>query len=165
MQRIVVGKVLGAHGVRGWLKIQSFTQPDENILRYAPWFFVRTEQEIPVKLLTGRRQAGHIVAQIADITDRDQAQQWQGTLIYVDRAELPEPEHGHYYWSDLLGLQVQTEHGQVLGTVSGLLETGANDVLVVQGERERLVPFVLGQHVKQVDLKQRLITVDWDPDF
>ena len=107
-----------------------------------------------------------LVVGLRDYTDRDQARSLIGLEIAVPRAELPAPEEGEYYWADLVGLKVETTEGQILGTVDHLIETGANDVLVVHGEdRERLIPFVADQVIRRVDLAAGLIQVDWDPDF
>jgi len=105
------------------------------------------------------------VARLADCTDRDQAQLLMGCEIGIRRDQLPALAPGEYYWNDLIGLRVFNTEGDDFGTVQQLLETGANDVLVVQGEQERLIPFVMKQVIVEVDLDQGRIRVDWDKDF
>ncbi|HDN69444.1 MAG TPA: 16S rRNA processing protein RimM, partial [Gammaproteobacteria bacterium] len=100
-----------------------------------------------------------------DCHDRDAAAALTGTDIGIYRSQLPPVDADEYYWSDLMGMQVITKDDQVLGVVDHLLETGANDVIVVKGEQEHLVPYIKGQVVKSVDLEARIIRVEWDPDY
>jgi len=116
-------------------------------------------------LVEGRPQGAAVVARLEGVEDRDQAIALKGTRILVPRQCFPEASPGTYYWADLIGLDVVTVAGVALGKVRGLLETGANDVLDVKGDRDRLIPFVVGEFVKNVDLAESRITVDWDPEF
>lgn len=106
-----------------------------------------------------------VVAHLDGVVDRDEAQQLCGWDISIDQRQLPEPEAGEYYWADLVGLKVKNLDGTDLGVVDHLLETGANDVLVVKGDRERLIPFLQQHTVIKINLDAGLMTVDWDPDF
>ena len=135
----------------------------EAILGYRPWLL--GEQKNPVKIVDGRKQGKGLVALLPGFEDREQAIKLVGQQIFVERDQLPPTVEGEYYWTDLEGLEVHTTNGDVLGRVEKLMETGANDVLVIRGEREHLVPFVQGQYVKRVDLEGGLIEVDWDPEF
>jgi len=163
---INVGEVSGVFGVKGWVKVFSFTQPRENILSYSPWYLQKGKEVRKVKLLNGQRQGKLVVAEIDGITDRDAAAALLGWKILIDKNQLPAPEEGEYYWADLLGLKVETDQGVALGVVDHLLETGANDVLVVKDEkRERLIPFLQQQTVLKIDLENGLMVVAWDPDF
>lgn len=162
---IVVGRVVGLFGVRGWVKIRSYTQPPENILNYHPWTVVMQGQrrEVPV---TASRVHGHgIVVQLQGGTDRDAVRDLIGADIAVHRRQLPPPEEGRYYWADLVGLEVLDAAGRSLGRVDHLMATGANDVLVVRGERERLIPFIRGRIIKDIDLERGTLTAEWDADF
>ncbi|QKT04719.1 ribosome maturation factor RimM [Ectothiorhodospiraceae bacterium 2226] len=161
---IEMGRVAGLYGVRGWVKVWSYTQPRENLLAYPEWILRRGEQEWTVSV-EARVHGRGLVARLGDIEDRDAAAAWVGADILVPRAALPPLAPGEYYWSDLIGLEVVTLTGTPLGEVADLLETGANDVLVVRGDRERLVPYVKDTVVHEVDLAARRIRVDWDPDF
>jgi 16S rRNA processing protein RimM len=105
------------------------------------------------------------VAKLATVNDRDEARVLVGADIAVDRCQLPALAKDEYYWNDLVGFDVVTQNGASLGRVTGLMETGANDVLVVSGDRERLVPFIRNRVVLEVDAEARRIEVDWDPDF
>lgn len=165
-QYIVVGEISGVFGIKGWVKVYSFTEPRENILNYSPWILRKGSDVKTFEVLDGNLQGKAVVASLAGITDRDVAAGLGGYEIVIDSALLPEPEEGEYYWRDLIGLKVETEQGVALGVVDYLLETGANDVLVVKaGEKERLIPFLQGQFVKKIDLESGLMIVDWDPEF
>ncbi|MCF7983546.1 MAG: ribosome maturation factor RimM [Thiohalocapsa sp.] len=158
---IVLGRISGLYGVRGWVRIFSDTDPRENILRYSPWLLDGT----PYEVAEGKRHGKGLVARVRGFEDRDQAAGLIGKNIAVRRDQLPPPRADEFYWADLEGLAVVTTEGTDMGRVSHLFETGANDVLVVAGDRERLIPFVWGDVVKDVDFAQALIRVDWDPDF
>lgn len=162
---IALGRIAGAYGVKGWVKIISNTSPQENIIDYPVWLIGRHGEWAECKVVSGRVHGKGVVVQLEHVSDRDQAQAMKGTEIAVYRDQLPDPQEGEYYWVDLEGLRVQTESGVDFGHVDHVFETGANDVLVVKGERERLLPFIKGQVIKSVDFQQRLIVVDWDPEF
>jgi len=158
---IVLGRVSGLYGVRGWVRVFSGTEPRENILRYSPWLL--DGQALAV--VEGKRHGKGVVARLSGCDDRDQAAALIGKTIAVRRAQLPPPRADEFYWADLEGLLVETLNGTGLGRVSHLFETGANDVLVVQGERERLLPFVWDEVIKDVDFDAGVICVDWDASF
>jgi len=143
----------------------SYTEPRENIVHYQPWYLCCGEQWQARRLVEGRQHGKGVVARLDGCTDRDQALALMNCEIGVRRDQLPAPAQGHYYWNDLLGLEVVNLQRESLGRVDHLLETGANDVLVVAGERERLIPFVLDKVVKRVDLEAGVIQVDWDRDY
>lgn len=160
------GEISGVFGVKGWVKVFSYTQPRENILQYSPWILRKKGSEQDVKLIAGRRHGNAVVAELQGISDRDAALDLIGAEILIRRSQLPKNPPGEYYWADLVGLTVENQEGIVLGRVDHLMETGANDVLVVvDGEVERLIPFVQQQVVLSVDLDSGMIVVDWDPDF
>jgi len=158
---VVLGRITGVYGVRGWVRIFSDTEPRENILRYSPWY---VDGE-PRKVAEGRRHGKGLVARLQGCDDRDQAAALVGREIAIRRDQLPPPSADEFYWADLEGLRVVTLDGVALGEVSHLFATGANDVLVVRGERERLLPFVWGPVIADVDFGAGLIRVDWDPEF
>ncbi|MBN8727900.1 MAG: ribosome maturation factor RimM [Xanthomonadales bacterium] len=163
---VLLGKIVGVHGVRGEFKLESYTEPRARIFDYRPWLLRSAAGEVASDGARGREQGKGLVAVLPDIADRDAAMALVGTEIWVPRAALPAPAPGEYYWSDLEGLEVVNLEGVALGRVSHLVATGANDVLVVRdGDRERLVPFVIGDFVTGVDLERQRITVDWDPEF
>lgn len=135
----------------------------EAILQYRPWLL--GEDRKPVKIVDGRKQGKGLAALLPGFEDREQAATLVGTQIFVRREQLPATEKDEYYWSDLEGLEVKTTQGELLGRVERLMETGANDVLVIRGNREHLVPFIQGQYVTRVDLEDGTIEVDWDPEF
>lgn len=170
MRLVSLGRVVGVYGVRGWIRVHSYTRPAENLLQYRRW---RLQCDTPyeAQVLEARTQGSGLVASItgADgvaISDRDLAARLLGADIQVDRAEMPEPPEGSYYWADLIGLAVYAESGQMLGTVAEMMDNGAQDVLIVDDHgTRRLIPFVRGPIVKAVDLAAGTISVDWQPDW
>ena len=164
-RRVLLGKVVAAHGVQGQLKLQSYTEPPANLLGYKPWILVQGGRELLIERPNGRLAGQVLVVGVPDVTERDGAMALVGAEVYVERASLPKADPGEYYWSDLEGLEVVTIEGTSLGSVSHLFATGANDVMVVKGERQRLIPFLPEQVVRAVDLEARRIEVDWDPEF
>lgn len=186
-QRIFLGHVTGVSGLKGWIKIHSDTNPRENIVSYPAWWLEQSSGWSQVKVVDGRPQGKTIVAQIEGISSPEQASELIGAKIAVDRGSMPQLSSGEYYWADLTDMQVQTSDGIQIGPVSRLFETGANDVMVVTDEREQpveeagnaqasgksvlavkkevLVPWLVPDVIKDVDMSNRIITVDWDPDF
>jgi 16S rRNA processing protein RimM len=168
-RQVMVGRVSGIFGVQGWVKIHSFTQPVENIFRYRPWRLRQENQSEKTandyEVVDSRRQGKGLVAQFSGIDDRDKAVALVGAEIFVERRQFAGTRPGEHYWADLVGLPVETVDGQPLGVVDSLLATGANDVMVVEGDRRHLVPFIAGQVVKDVDMDAGKIVVEWDPDF
>ena len=163
---ITVGRVHGAFGVRGELKLESFTAPESAILRYQPWTLRDAQgRERGIEGVRGRAGAKGLVATIPGIEGRDAAEAMRGTEILVPRSVLPPPAPGEYYWVDLEGLRVRNLEGIDFGTVSHLFSTGANDVLVARGERERMIPFLAPDYIRSVDFDAGVVTVDWDADF
>lgn len=160
-QPIVLGRIAGVYGVRGWVRVFSDTDPRDNILRYAPWLLNGTLHRV----LEGRKHGKGLVVRLEGCDDRDQAAALVGQAISIYRDQLPAPRPDEFYWADLEGLLVETLNGEPLGRVSHLFSTGANDVLVIKGERERLLPFVWDDVVKDVDFDAGVMRVDWDPDF
>ena len=162
---VTLGRISGAHGIQGWVRVHSDTSPRENILNYSPWHLVRQGRRELRKVMAGRRQGKSVVAKLAACSDRNAAEVLVGALIEVPRSALPATRPGEYYWADLVGLEVRTLDGVDLGRVEQLFETGSNDVIVVQGERERLIPYIWDQVVREVDLDAGTMLVDWDPEF
>ena len=163
---ILVGRFHGAFGVKGEVKLESFTDPPERIFRYQPWTLRDAQgRERACEGARGRATNKGVVATIPDIADRDAADALRGTEVWVARSTLPPPAPGEYYWVDLEGLRVVNLEGVSFGTVSHLFSTGANDVLVAQGDRERMIPFVEPDYIKAVDFDAGVVTVDWDADF
>ncbi len=164
-RRILLGRVLGAFGVRGEIKLQSFTDPPMALLKYQPWRLLHAGAESELSGASGRDTAKGVVARFPGVEDRDAAEALRGAEVWVERSRLPAPKSGEYYWIDLEGLSVVNREGVVLGTVSHLFETAANDVIVVTGDRERLIPFLPDRFVFAIDFEAKTITVDWDADF
>jgi 16S rRNA processing protein RimM len=163
---VTLGRIVGAFGVQGWVKVHSDTDPPENIVRYSNWYLIGPGQTNSRRVDQGKRHGKSVVAKLAGCNDRDAAEQLRGLEIAVRRGQFSDHlAEGEYYWTDLEGMSVITIDGQELGTVAQLFETGSNDVMVVRGDRERLIPYIWDQVVVEVDLAERRIRVNWDPDF
>ena len=162
---IVIGKIVGVYGIKGWLKVLSFTRPKENILEYVPWLVKQNEVWQAMQVVEGRPQGKGLIASFAGITDRDEAMALVDSEIAIERDQLPKAKEGEFFWVDLINLQVINKQNEILGVVTELLETGANDVLVVEAEKQRyLIPYVQDVYIKDVDLEQGIIQVDWQSD-
>ncbi|MDM8561637.1 ribosome maturation factor RimM [Candidatus Parabeggiatoa sp. HSG14] len=163
--RIMLGRINGLYGVGGWLKIFSYTNPRVNILNYSPWLLYHQKQWQTMLVSEGKKQGKGIIVRLDTIHDRNEATHLLGADIFVDRSQLSPTLADEYYWADLIGLTVINCQGITLGQVDYLIETGANDVLVLKGEYECLIPFVLNHTVLEIDLTQRVLRVDWEADF
>ena len=159
-----MARVAGAFGVKGWIKLQVYTERVDGLLDFPVWWLGRDGSWEPAELESGSAHGASLVAKLKGVDDRERAAALRGLEVAVPRAALPPSEEGEYYWADLQGLRVRNLEEQALGTVTGLVETGANQVLVVQGERERLIPFVSAV-VKSGDLARGELVVDWGADF
>ncbi|HSC67486.1 MAG TPA: ribosome maturation factor RimM [Cellvibrio sp.] len=176
-EKVVVGKLTSVYGIKGWVKVHSYTDPPEKIFTFSPWFLTNTEDETrhTTAVIDGYRAHGKgLVAHIKGIDDRNEAALFCQRLIAVEMGELPKLPEGEYYWQQLTGLQVLSNYEDqapvLLGEVSGLMETGANDILVVApcegsiDKRERLLPYV-DAYILKIDLAAGSMLVDWDPEF
>ena len=164
LEPLVLGRVVGAFGVRGWVKVYSYTDPREAVLNYKGLMLGRNGEWQSAEVVAGQRHGKSVIAQFEGVDDRDQSEAMVGADIGVSREALPEPGDGRFYWSDLIGLTVVHRDGTKLGIVESMLETGAHDVMVVVGDHERLIPFVNDEIVLGVDLSLRQIKVDWEWD-
>lgn len=162
---VALGQVSGIYGVRGWVKVFSYTRPRENILKYRNWYLKIDGAWKLHNITEGHLSGQAVVVKLAGLDDRDLARKFIGVDIAILRSALPKPADGEYYWADLEGLDVVTVEGVSLGQVDHLMNTGANDILVVRGDQERLIPYARGHVVKEVDMVARRITVDWPTDF
>jgi 16S rRNA processing protein RimM len=161
---VVMGRIAAPYGVLGWVNVLPDTEMLDGLFDYPVWW-VQAEGTWHEFLVEDAKVHGdHLVAKLQGIADRDQAFRLKGKLLAVPREQLPEPEEGDYYWSDLIGLTVKNVQGVELGRVKELFETGANDVIVVEGEHERLIPYI-DQVVLEVDLAGKRMLVDWDAEF
>lgn len=162
---VIVGRISGIYGVKGWVRIFSYTTPRTNILSYSPWQVCIEGEWQTIEALEGRDHGKGVIAHLAGYDDPDSVRLLINADIAVDRRQLPATAAGEYYWTDLIGLRVVTVDGIELGRVDHLMATGANDVLVVKDDRDRLIPFIPDEVVVEVDTENRIIRVDWDPDF
>ena len=169
--RIKIGRITTIYGLKGWVKIFSNTELIDNIFSYQPWQMRINGQWQEVKVKEGKRHGKGLIAKLEDCNDRDQAKLYLGAEIAVDQSQLSDLEEGDYYWSQLVGINVETEAGVKLGKIDYLIATGANDVLVVKSSQasidseERLIPWLPGQVITKINLSKGVIHVNWDPDF
>lgn len=170
-ERIIVGRISGVYGVKGWVKVYSYTSPRDNIRQYSPWLLHVGNEWLSVKVDASRMQGKGVVAHLEGCDDRDEARKFIDAEIAVLRSQLAPTQAGEYYWRDLIGLQVVNIRGEVLGTVDHLMETGANDVLAVKplngeaGTEMLLIPYVVDDVIKHVDLENGTCEVDWETDY
>lgn len=159
-----MGRIFAPYGVRGWVKVRPQTEKPDGLLAYRTWWLRKQGEWRPYRLVEGRVHGADLVARLDGIEDRDRAAELRGSEVAVPRSELPPAPEGEYYWTDLIGLDVVNREGVRLGQVAEVFATGANDVLVVRGDRERLIPFV-EPVVVEVDVENSLLTLDWGADY
>lgn len=163
--KIIVGRFGAAFGLKGWIKVITFTNPPENILDYHPWWVQQKNGWEKLILTEGKLHGRQVIVKLPTCEDCDQARLYTNKNIAIDAGQLPTLSKNEYYWADLVGLAVSNKEGEDLGTVDHVMATGANDVLVVvNGEKERLIPFIKDV-VITVDIKKKKILVDWQSDF
>ncbi|MBX3703835.1 MAG: 16S rRNA processing protein RimM [Steroidobacteraceae bacterium] len=161
----MLGRIAGPFGVRGWVKVASFTDPPEQILEFPCWrVALPAGGSRELRPLEGRRHGKGLVARIEGVDGRDGAMALARGELWIERGELPALGAGEYYRADLVGLEVVNQDGRPLGRVDHFLDLPANPVMVVSGEREHWVPLV-PRHLRRVDLERGRVVVDWDPDF
>lgn len=160
---VIIGRFGAPFGIKGEIKVNSFSDPIEAIIDYDPWYIETDEGWQELDLESCRHQGNFIIAKINDIDDRDEVRRYTNTHIAVGRAQLPDTEEDEYYWNDLQGLAVRTQHNEVLGTVKEVFSNGAHDILVIEGEKRHLIPFIWDHFIQTVSLEQGEIIVDWNP--
>lgn len=168
--RLRVGTVNGAHGIKGWNKVFSYTDPKEQIISYQPWWVGPGPIEPSLKVEEWRWQGDRLIVRFEGSVTRNEAERLVGSEIWIEKSQLEVLAEEQYYWHQLIGLAVVNEEGRPLGLVKSMLETGANDVMVIgfesdAGSRERLIPYVWDHVVKGVDLEHQRITVVWSEEY
>ena len=164
-QSIILGRIGAPQGIHGWLRITSHTSPPANILKYTTWQIKRGSSWSTLTPEDTKTQGNKLLAKLPDCDTPEAAKQWTNTLIAIHHHELPDLPGDEFYWNDLINCQVITTEGHPLGVVTQLLETGANDVLIIQGKNQRhLIPYT-DDTVQHIDLSNQLITVHWDPNL
>jgi len=159
-----MGRVSAPYGIMGWVKVQPFTEALDNLFDYPVWWVGTQDGWREYEVEECKVHSSVLVAKLAGCAGRDAAFALKGKQIAVPRSELPEPDSDEYYWSDLIGLEVENMQQVQLGKITEVFATGANDVLVVSGDRERLIPYI-DQVVQEVDLNAKRVRVDWDAEF
>ena len=172
---ILLGKVSGVHGIKGWVKVFSYTSPRVKITDYSQWYMKSSKDRSwdslePKKLIEGKEQGKNIIARLDGVNYRDEAEALIGTEIAIHKDQLEVLAENEYFWRDLIGLSVETTTGEKLGKIDWLFNTGSNDVIVVKDtesveEKEHLLPYLFGDVIKSVNLEESLMIVDWDPEF
>jgi 16S rRNA processing protein RimM len=162
---IIVGRFCRPHGIKGSIAVLSFTEPRENILQYNDWHVQKKEQWIPITRISDEITHKHLLTRIKGYPEREDVASLTNLDIAVRREELPDLAPGEHYWHELMGMTVVHQDGTVFGTVTEIMETGSNDVFVVEGEHRYLIPYLPDTVVLQIDVVKRQITVNWDLDF
>jgi 16S rRNA processing protein RimM len=164
--KVLLGLVNGLFGVKGWVKVYSYTRPRIKIIEYQHWY-LGNDFDQPMRIEEGRSQKGGVVVKLEGIEDRDAAVALLDSKIWIASEQLTPLPNNEYYWYQLIGLDVLDTENKPLGSVKDLIETGANDVMIVRGEgkTEHLIPYIHEQVIKSIDLEQKCMVVDWDTDF
>lgn len=161
---IKVGKIGSSYGVKGWVKVLTYTEFGSSILEYNPWYLENKDGNWEaIEIEEGKVYGKGVIVKFATIHTPEEAKLYSNRFIGIPRNLLPQLDKNEFYWSDLQGLTVINKEGQVLGKVIYLMETGANDVLVVKGEKEHAIPYLEGKVILNVDLDKQEIQVDWEP--
>ncbi|CAC9949792.1 16S rRNA processing protein RimM [uncultured Gammaproteobacteria bacterium] len=163
-KRLLVGQINGLFGVQGWVKLFSHTNPRKNILTYQPWHIEVDGKWTTLEIVKGRVQGKTIVAQLKGVDDREVARVYIGIDIYIERSQLAKLPKGEYYWDELTGLEVVNTAGVELGKISYMVDTGSNNVMVINGKKEHWVPYI-EPFLINIDMNTRKVLVDWDEDF
>ena len=159
-----MGRIAAPFGVKGWVKVQTFSEDPGALLDFDSWRIGRDDQQRDYVVAECQEHSNTLVARLEGIEDRDQAYALRGLEISVPRNALPAPAENEYFWADLIGLEVINQHGAVLGKVDSLMETGAHEVLVIKGRKDHLIPFI-DAFVGEVDVAAGTIAVDWGEDY
>lgn len=162
---IVIARFGRPHGVKGFVTVHSFTEPRDNVLTYANWHAFINNKWQPIKLLRAEVQNKSIIAQVEGYPERELVAHLTNIEIAVQREQLAKLAPGEYYWHQLIGMNVINQQGEPFGKVVEIIPTGGNDVLVVEGNKKHLIPYLPGKFILDVDIRQQMITVDWDMDF
>lgn len=161
---ITIGKIGAPYGVKGWVKIITYTEFGENILHYSPWYLENHKGAWePIEVQEGKLYGKGVLVKLRGIDTPEAAKLYTNRAVGIPRGNLPQLEEGEYYWSDLKGLKVYNIAQEYLGEVIYLMETGSNDVLVVKGQKEHAIPYLPGRVVLKIDLKKQEMIVDWQP--
>ena len=163
-KRLLIGQINGLFGVQGWVKIFSHAHPRKNILSYQPWHVKVNDVWTTLEIVKGREQGKTIVAQLKGVSDREIARNYIGTELYIEKSQLPKLPKGEYYWDELTGLEVINCQKVVLGKISYLVDTGSNQVMVINGKKEHWVPYI-EPFLISIDMDKHQVLVDWDEDF
>lgn len=168
---LTIGKFGSPYGIRGWVKILSFTEIPEYIFHYKPWLVRKTNLLEIIKLNNWKKNNKTTIAKIDGINDRTQAELIKNQKIFINNHSLPKLTKGNYYWKDIIGCTVININNYIFGNVKKLIETGSNDVLVVRSNckdfaiKERFIPFIEQKIIKNINISNKIIKVDWNPNF
>lgn len=160
---ITMGKLGSTYGVHGWLKIGAYTDHGPDLLDYSPWYLSKDGKTWKLADLEGSKEHGSgILAKFNGIDSPEEARLLTGMLIGIERSQMAELPEGEYYWTDLIGLNVIDKEGTFLGVVTYLMETGSNDVIIIKGDKEHAIPYLMNDVILSIDLEKKEIRVDWE---
>ncbi|KTC90794.1 ribosome maturation factor RimM [Fluoribacter dumoffii] len=162
---IVIARFGRPHGIKGFVTVHSFTEPRDNVLKYANWHAFINNKWQPIKLTHAEVQNKSIIVQVEGYPERESVACLTNIEIAVQQEQLETLKPGEYYWHQLIGMKVINQQGELFGNVTEIIPTGANDVLVIEGNKRHLIPYLPGQFILDIDSNRQIITVDWDVDF
>ena len=167
-KKVLVGTIGKPYGVKGWVKVNSYTEPSNNIIAYQPWYLEapgKVSSLTLIEIVESRLHGQQMLVLFANCTTPELACRYTNYKIYVDRGKFLSLEEQEYYWTDLEGLKVYNCENVYLGIIQAVFATGANDVLVITGKKRHLIPFLLNHTIKSINLKNKIMIVDWDAEF
>lgn len=159
---VIVGKIGSTYGIKGWLKVIPFTEKASDILHYSPWYIETEHDWKETHVQNGKEHGKGIIAKLVGLNTPEEARLLCNKKIAILRSQLPHLPQNEYYWNDLEGLTVINQHNEVLGKIIYLMATGTNDVLVVKGTKEHAIPYLPGNVIKNINLAEKTMRVDWD---
>ncbi len=159
MEKILIAKIQAHQGLNGWLKIYSYSETEEKFSNYTH-FFVLNNRNYDQLDIEDIKIDKSIKIKFRSINSREDAERFIDKSLYIEADQLEKLNDNEYYWKDLIGLDVYIEEGEKIGVISDIIETGSNDVLVIQGEKELLVPYIYGQSIKNVFLNDNKVVID-----
>jgi len=159
---IIIGRLGKTYGVRGWLRVNSYTEDASGILDYTPWH-LQEGKSYKLRAIADSKKLGNgLIVKFDGVDTPENAKLLTGSKVAILSSQLPALEEGEYYWKDLEGLTVIDQDGNNLGKILYIMETGSNDVLVVKGEKEHAIPYLPNDVVKNIDLKNKIMYVNWE---
>lgn len=162
---IAMGYIKGVFGIKGWLRVKTDTEYADGLLDYEHWYLSKDGEILQVTVESGKVIGDELQVKFTHIHDREAAALLRGYTVEIPREAFSPVEADEYYWVDLIGMSVINVDGEALGIITNLMQTGAHDVLVVEGDYgQKLIPFV-AHYIESVDKETRIVVTDWGIDY